>query len=149
MRERGTVRVMGQLAAVQRARKVAAEAALHAARSAEDEARQEEGQALDRATAAQQDWSDHIARSGFSPEYSRSLSGIVIDCEQQASKASVQVQLAAKLSDTRRSDWQTQEAKVRLSEASYKRVKRRFERQCEEDRLNAVADRVTFLWSVP
>lgn len=146
MRERDKLNMMAQLSEVQRAKRTGAEAALHAARSSEKEARREEEAARERTLAAQQQWLEHIGRSGFSPEYSSSLSIIVIARENEAAEAAVRTRIASDLCLRKQSDWQAQEARVRLSEDSVRRLRRKVERRREEDRLSEISDRITFDW---
>ena len=146
MRERSKLNMMAQLSEVQRAKRTGAEAALHAARSSEKEARREEDEARDRTVAAQQQWLDHIRRSGFSPEYSRSLSVIVMARENEAADAAVRTRIASDMCLKKQSDWQAQEARVRLSEDSVRRLRRKVERRREENRLSEMSDRITYDW---
>lgn len=146
MRERRKLGLMAQLNQVERAKRTAAEAALHAARAAEEKARSEEDEARKRTAAAHQQWLDHIARPGFSPEYSRSLSTIVIVRENEAADAALRTQIVADISLKKQSDWQAQEARVRLSDGSVRHLRRKVARRSEEDRLSEMTDRITHKW---
>jgi Tfp pilus assembly protein PilE len=149
MRDRGKLAQMTRLTAVQRARRAAAEAALHDARSGEQKVRSEEEAAQERSLAAQEQWRDHLDRPGFSPEYSRSLSTVVIAREKEGVEAAARTQRAVEISAERQADWQAREATVRLSESSLRTLRRRVNRRREENRLNEVADRITYAWCKP
>jgi hypothetical protein len=149
MRERGKLPVMVRLAAVQRAQRASAEAQLAVARSAEAAARIAEDEALEGSRAAERQWLDHVRAPGFSPEYGLALSGRLIGREEDAQKAASQARQAGELCASRQGEWQRQEARVRLSEASLRRLKRQVERRTEENRMAELADRVTYAWSRP
>jgi hypothetical protein len=147
MPKREQVRKVAQFTAVQRVRRLAAEAALQTARTSEQTARADETRARDQAEAAHREWGEHVGGTGFSPEVSRCLAAIVIEREQLAEAAATRVGIMTDLTAARQLEWQTREAQVRLSEASLKRISRKAERNREEKRLSDAADRVTFAWS--
>ena len=147
MRERARLPLMVRLAAVQRAQRASAEAQLTVARAAEAAARIAEDEARESSRAAERQWLDHVRAPGFSPEYGRALSGRLIGREEEAQAAASHVREAGEVRAGRQQEWQRQEARVQLSEASVRRLKRKLERRIEEKRMAELADRVTYAWS--
>jgi hypothetical protein len=147
MHERRQLPLMVRLTSVQRARRAAAESALAAASSAEKRAQRAEEAAREQSRVAELQWLDYVAEPGFSPEYSRSLSARLIDRDTAAAGAALRTRQQSVLRAARQQDWQLSEARVRLSEASVRRLRRKIERRAEEDRLAELADRVTYSWS--
>ena len=149
MRERRDLGMMRRLAAVQRARRVGAEAAMAAAAQAEREAAEAEREAEARSLSARLDWSEHLARPGFSPEFSRALSSVLIVREGEAGEAARKARSSEDNHAERRGEWQRLEAQVRLSEQSVKGLRRKVARKEDERKMAALADRVTYFWSRP
>ena len=147
MRDRVKLPLMVRLASVQHIKKAAAEAALMSARAAEAQARTVEDEAKARTEAAQLEWSEHVSRGAFSPEFSRALAAQVIDGEKAASSASARRERATEIVGRRKDDWQASDARKRSGDASLRRLRRRVQQRAEEDRLAEMADRVTFDWS--
>ncbi|HEY0148106.1 MAG TPA: hypothetical protein VGB70_03805 [Allosphingosinicella sp.] len=147
MRDRARLPLMKSLAAVQRAQRASAEAQLFAAQAAEAAARSAEDEARATAAEAERHWLDHLAAPGFSPEYGRALSERLIGRHDEANIAAEHLRTATGLRSRREADWQKGEARVRLSEASVRRLKRRIDRRAEENRMSELADRVTYSWS--
>ncbi len=138
---------MVRLACVQRVKKAAAEAALLSARAAESKALAAEREAKAKIEAAQLEWGTHLSGAVFSPEFSGALASLVIQSETEASDASGRRARATEISTRRQADWQLSDARSRSGEESLRRLRRRVRRRDEEDRLAAMADRVTFDWS--
>lgn len=147
MRERGKLPLMVRLAAVQRAQRQSAQTQLAVARTAEAAARIAEEEALEGSRAAERQWLDHVGVAGFSPEYGRALSARLVGREEEAQTASLHLRNARQTCEARQSEWQTQEARVRHSENSVRRLKRRIDRRTEEKHMAELADRVTYAWS--
>ncbi|HEX9933329.1 MAG TPA: hypothetical protein VGB08_10855 [Allosphingosinicella sp.] len=149
MRERTALKALTRLAAVQRAQRVGAEAALQAARAAEREAEAREQAARRAAAAAGEDWRAYVGEPGFSPDYCRALSARLLDREQEQSACAGRTAQAGERAGRREGDWQRLEAQVRTSERSVGRLKRKVAQRIEEGRLEEVADRITQRWSRP
>ncbi len=147
MRERRRLLALGQIAAVQRARRMGAEAALAESAEAEARSRREEEAAQLLVQDARQEWGAYLAKSGFSPQYHSALSGRIVVREQEQS---VRAQAAAKAAEDRSRrelEWQVLEAQVRVGETSMKRLRRKLARRVDEANLAEAADRLTFRWS--
>jgi hypothetical protein len=149
MRDRGKLPLMVRLTAVQRAQRASAEAQLNVARAAEAAARIAEEEALQGSRAAERQWLDHVGAPGFSPEYGRALSTRLIGRQEEVETASLHLRNANDVCAARQGEWQKQEARVRLSEASVRRLKRKVERRTDEKGMAELADRVTYAWSRP
>jgi hypothetical protein len=135
------------LIAVQRARLSAAEAALSAAQAAEAAARQAEDSARKGSDAAHADWLDCLSKPGFEPERSRGLSLLLVERDKEAEEAAFKARIVADLHARRRSDWQKLEAQTRSSKESLRKLRRRESRRIEENRLNRLAERITYEWT--
>ena len=147
MRDRGRLAVMAKLAAVQRAKRVGAQAALAAARVDEREADAARDVAEAGMVDAHRDWLDHLAGAEFSPEFSRLLSGVLVGCEREADGAARHAAETSERRGERQSDWQRLDARVKSGDASLKRLRRKVAWRVEEHRLAALADRTTSQWS--
>jgi hypothetical protein len=147
MRDRRKLEVMGKLASVQRVRKAAAEAALMTARAAEAQARAEEKETKSRTEAAEREWGDHVSGAGFSPEFGGALAARIVERDAAASQAAKSAERASEITARRQGDWQLSDARSRSGEESLRKLRRRVNARIEEDRLAAMADRVTFDWS--
>lgn len=147
MRDKVKLPLMVRLASVQRIKTAAAEAALMAARWAENAARGAEEDAIARTEAARAEWDEHLSGGDFSPEFSRALAARVVEREAAASRASLRRERTAELAERRQEEWQSSEARTRSGAISLRRLRRRVSRRGEEDRLAETADRITFDWS--
>lgn len=148
MTERGDLTMMARLIEVQRVKRQAAQSALALAQQTEQAARASEEEARGQCSTAHEQWETYIARPGFSPEYSLSLSNRLIASEAEAENARRRARLASELRGQKEHQWQTLEARVRLSEQGHRRMKRKADRRREEERLSELADRTTLAWSV-
>lgn len=147
MRDRVKLPLMVRLAAVQRVKKAAAEAALMSARQAETSARAAQAEAEAKTRSAQLEWGAHISGITFSPELSGALAALVIRTGTEADDASLRSARAAELRNRRQDDWQMSDARSRSGDESLRRLSRRVRRRAEEDRLAEIADRLTYDWS--
>ena len=147
MRDRVKLPLMVRLAAVQRVKTAAAEAALMSARAAETAARTVEEEATARTEAARREWGEHLSAGAFSPEFSRALAAFVVEREAAAASASLRRERSAEIAGRRQEEWQVSEARGRSGEISLHRLRRRVRRRLEEDRLAETADRITYDWS--
>lgn len=147
MRDRRDLLLMKRLADVQRSRRAGAEAALSAARAAEAEARACEEEAARSTVSAEQEWLDHLGGRRFSPEFGMALSARLVERENEARAASLAARRSEEDCGRRESEWQTQEARVRIQQGSIAKLSRRLNRRAEEKRLSAAADQATYSWS--
>ncbi len=138
---------MVRLAAVQRVKQPAAEAALMSARQVESQARAAEAEAKAKTETAQLEWGAHISGTTFSPELSGALAALVIRAGTEAADASFRAARAVELAARRQGDWQMSDARSRSGDESLRRLRRRVRRRAEEDRLAEMADRLTSDWS--
>ena len=144
MHDRGKLAVMTRLAAVQRAKRVGAEAALAQARRTEDEARAAEDEAHASLANAHRHWLDHMAEPSFSPEYGALLSNALVGCANDLDGAARETAATAEARARTQSEWQMLEARVRTSETSLKSFRRKVARRDEERRTAELADRTTY-----
>jgi len=149
MRERSDLAMVKRLASIQRARRVGAEAAMAAAAAAERDARRTEEAAVAKSRAAQRQWNEYLAEPGFSPEFSRALSAILVAREDEAVEAGRETGRRAEAHVARTGEWQQLEAEVQLSEASLRRLRRKVARKQEEKAMAVLADRTTWSWRQP
>lgn len=149
MAERGKTRRMAQLLDVQRARRGGAEAALAAAAAKTAAARTDERSAAARSASAEAEWLEQLSAGGFAPEYCRVLAGRLVDREDEARTAALQLRAAEELQASRDAEWRRLEAQTRGGEISLRRARRREARRLEEHRLAELADRTTRAWRRP
>lgn len=147
MRDRRNLGMMERLLSVQQVKRASAEAALAAARSEEQEARLAEDNARSASLTAERHWLDHLARSGFSPEYGRALSALLIERETETGQAAAATLRQGEICGEKEQVWQRSEALLRHSEAATRRLRRKVMRKHEEKSLAQLGDRLTFAWS--
>ncbi|MGQ0661104.1 hypothetical protein [Sphingosinicella sp.] len=131
---------------VQRARRSGAEMALVEARKVETRARDAERSAILARDESLQNWLSCVDQVGFSPEYSRALSSLLIARDEQVHEAGVRAEAAAQLASAHEREWRAHEAKVRAGGKAQGQLKRKLTLRGEERRLAALADRVTRTW---
>lgn len=149
MRDRLALKAIAGLAAVQRAQRTGAEAALEEARASEREAQAAEEDARRATDAAGEDWRAYLGEPGFSPEYCSSLSMRLVLRREEQGRCAERMAHAADAVGRREGDWQRLEAQVRTSERSVRRLQRKVAQRIEEGRLVEVADRITQKWRRP
>lgn len=149
MRARAKLKLTAGLIEIQRVKRVAAKVALATAKAAEQTAREEEAAARDRSSAAFDDWRIYLAKPGFSPELSQSLSLQLIEREHEAGIAVTGTRLAVDQHVRSERDWQRAEAQVRSSEIAFRKLTRKVRRRVEEESLARSADLITYVWSKP
>jgi hypothetical protein len=146
MRRRTDPRQIAKVVEVQRARRAGAEVALGAARDAEALARIDEEAAVEKVSAAQDDWLAFLDEPGFAPDYARALAARLVARESVATDAQETRQAAAIEHARREQDWRLAQANMKLTEAGLTRARRDAARDREERRLGALSDRVTYAW---
>lgn len=146
MRDRDKLATMTRLAAVQRAKRVGAEAALAEARRAEEEAGAAEAEAHASLADAHGQWMARMAEPRFCPEFVSLLSGVLVRRADDADEAKLATEASADARAHRQREWQVLEARVRTGEAALRGFRRKVARRVEENRTNELADRTTFAW---
>ncbi|HZF44370.1 MAG TPA: hypothetical protein VEZ48_13280 [Sphingomonadaceae bacterium] len=147
MRDRDRLATMTRLAAVQRAKRVGAEAALGEARRVEAEAETAQADAQARLVDAHEQWLGHMEAGRFSPELAGLLSNAVVGRAGELDQAEAQTATAADARARSQSEWQVLEARVRAGEDGLRDLRRKVARRREESRVAERADRTTLAWS--
>lgn len=149
MAKRADPHRLAAVAAVQRVRVLAAEAALGAAREAQDTAREAQRCAAAIADASATAWADHVAGARFAPEFARALAADVLRRDADHAMATERTTLAEQMLDRRRIDWQVAEARADATDEAHAAARRAARRRRDERSLADAADRISLRWRRP
>src|SRR5688500_12337145 len=147
MGDRHKLKLVKQMLEVRHASRLAADAVLAAAASAERHAREAADAARVQSVQAYGEWSEHVTQSALSPEFGQALGAWLLGRDATVQQAVVATMQKSDVHSESREMWELAEATLRQSREKVRQLDRKVGRRAEEARLAELGDRVTWKWS--